>query len=62
MSAHEWQKLNERKNVLQVALRDIFSEHGGNELTVGLDDLTGIFQPFFYVSMIDQLAHMALEL
>jgi len=28
-----------------VALRDMVSGHGGDGLTVGLDDLTGLFRP-----------------
>ena len=51
-----------RETSFHVALRDVFSGHGGDELTVGLDDLSDIFQPFFYDSMVDQLAHMVLEL
>ena len=28
-----------------VALRDVVSEHGGDGLVVGLDDLSDLFQP-----------------
>ena len=30
---------------LDVALRNVVSEHGGGGLMVGLDDLSGLFQP-----------------
>ena len=33
------------KGCVDVALRDMVSGHGGDELTVGLDDLRGLFQP-----------------
>jgi len=32
------------KKHVDVALRDKVSGHGGDELTVGLDDLSGLFQ------------------
>ena len=32
------------KNHVDVVLRDIVSGHGGDGLTVGLDDPTGLFQ------------------
>ena len=33
------------QNCEDVALRNIIIGHGGNGLTVGLDDLRGLFQP-----------------
>ena len=30
---------------VDVALRDVGSRHGGGGLTVGLDELSGLFQP-----------------
>ena len=33
------------KNRVDVALRDVVSGHGGGGLVVGLDDLSGLFQP-----------------
>jgi len=33
------------QNCEDVALRDIIIGHDGNGLTVGLDDLRGLFQP-----------------
>ena len=33
------------KNCGDVALRDMVSGHGGDGLTVGLDDLRGLFLP-----------------
>ncbi len=33
------------KNHGDVALRDVVSGHGGDGLMVGLDDLSGVFQP-----------------
>ncbi len=33
------------QNCVDVALRDTVSGHGGDGLMVGLDDLTGLFQP-----------------
>ena len=30
---------------VDVALRDMVSGHGGDGLTIGLDDLSGLFQP-----------------
>lgn len=33
------------KNRVDVVLRDIVSGHGGDRLTVGLDDPKGLFQP-----------------
>ena len=33
------------KNCGNVALRDVVSGHGGGGLTVGVDDLSGLFQP-----------------
>ncbi len=33
------------KNCGDVALRDVVSGHGGDGLMVGLDDLSGLFQP-----------------
>ena len=33
------------KKPVGVALRDMVSGHGGDELTVGLDDLSVFFQP-----------------
>ena len=33
------------KKCVDVALRDMVSEHGGDGLMVGLDDLRGLFQP-----------------
>ena len=33
------------KNHVDVALRDVVSGHGGDELVVGLNDLRGLFQP-----------------
>jgi len=30
---------------VDVALRDVVSGHGGGGLVVGLDDLSGLFQP-----------------
>ena len=33
------------KKCVDVALRDMDSGHGGDGLTVGLDDLNGLFQP-----------------
>jgi len=33
------------KNSVDVALRDMVSGHGGDELAVELDDLRGRFQP-----------------
>jgi len=33
------------KNRVDVALRDVVSGHGGDELVVGLNDLRGLFQP-----------------
>ena len=32
-------------NCVDVALRDMDSGHGGDGLMVGLDDLSGVFQP-----------------
>jgi len=32
-------------NNVDVTMRDAVSEHGGNWLMVGLDDLRGLFQP-----------------
>jgi len=33
------------KNHVDVALRDVVSEHGGDGLMVALDDVSGLFQP-----------------
>jgi len=33
------------KNCVDVALRDVVSECGGEGMMVGLDDLRGLFQP-----------------
>jgi len=33
------------KSCEDVALRDMVSGHGGDELVVGLDDFSGLFQP-----------------
>ena len=33
------------QNRVDVALRDVVSGHGGGGLTVGLEDLRGLFQP-----------------
>jgi len=33
------------KNCVDVALRDMVSGYGGDELVVGLDGLSGIFEP-----------------
>ena len=33
------------KNCGDVALKDMVSGHGGDGLAVGLDDLSGLFQP-----------------
>ena len=33
------------KSRVDVALRDVVSGHGGGGLTVGLEDLRGLFQP-----------------
>ena len=33
------------KNCVDVTLRDVLSGHGRGGLTVGLDDLSGLFQP-----------------
>ena len=33
------------KNCVDVALRDMVSGHGGDGFVVGLDDLSGLFQP-----------------
>ena len=33
------------KKYVDVALRDMVSEHGGDGLRFGLDDLRGVFQP-----------------
>ena len=33
------------KSHVDVALRNMVSGHGGDGLMVGLDDLTGLFQP-----------------
>jgi len=32
------------KSCVDVALRDMVSRHGGDELTIGLDDLSDLFQ------------------
>ena len=32
-----------------VALRDVITVHGGGGLMVGLDDLRGLFKPFYGV-------------
>jgi len=37
--------LEEFKNRVDVALRDVVSEHGGDGLMVALDDVSGLFQP-----------------
>ena len=37
--------LEEFKNRVEMALRDIVSGHGGDGLMVGLDGLHGLFQP-----------------
>ena len=36
------------KSCVDVALRDVGSGHGGGGLTVGLDDLRGLFQPILF--------------
>ena len=33
------------EGVVHVALRDVVSGHGGDGLMVGLDNLSGLFQP-----------------
>jgi len=33
------------KNCVDVALRDMVSDHGGDGLMVGVDDFSGLFQP-----------------
>lgn len=33
------------RNHRDLALRDVVSEHGGDGLMLGLDDLDGLFQP-----------------
>ena len=34
------------KSRVDVALRDVVSGHGGGGLTLGLGDLSGLFQPY----------------
>ena len=41
----ESQSLEVFKNRVDVALRDVDSGHGGDELMVQLEDLRGLFQP-----------------
>jgi len=45
MEVGESPSLEVFKNCAGVALKDMVSEHGGDGLTVGPDDLSGILQP-----------------